>query len=164
MLFRSQGFDADGRDFVLLLQKNLYGLKQASMTWFEKLRDGLVACGFCQSIVDPCCFHQAHLVLLVFLDDCLLFSWHVATVDKLLISLRLEFVLTDEGDVSDYLGIRIIKHSDGRIELTQPALIQQIIDLLGIRSGSKVHFSPVINKGLLHKDTDGPVRKQTWNY
>ena len=159
-----QGFDADGRDFVLLLQKNLYGLKQASMTWFEKLRDGLVACGFCQSIVDPCCFHQAHLVLLVFLDDCLLFSWHVATVDKLLISLRLEFVLTDEGNVSDYLGIRMIKHSDGRIELTQPALIQQIIDLLGIRSGSKVHFSPVIHKGLLHKDVDGPVRKQTWNY
>ena len=32
-----QGFDADGRDFVPLLQKNLYSLKQASMTWFEKL-------------------------------------------------------------------------------------------------------------------------------
>ena len=107
-----QGFDADGRDFVLLLQKNLYGLKQASMTWFEKLRDGLVARGFRQSVVDPCCFLQAHLVLLVFVDDCLLFSWHVATVDKLLISLCLEFVLTDEGNVSDYLGICIIKHSD----------------------------------------------------
>ena len=101
-----------------------------------------------RSIV-PCLF--AHRTISIF-------------VDKLLISLRLEFVLTDEGNVSDYLGIRMIKHSDGRIELTQPALIQQIIDLLGIRSGSKVHFSPVINKGLLHKDTDGPVRKQTWNY
>ena len=101
------------------------------------------------------------MVLLVFVDDCLLFSQHVATVNKLLISLCLEFVLTDEGNVSDYLGICIIKHSDGRIELTQPALIQQIIDLLDICSGSKVHFSSVIYKGLLHKDVDGPVRKQT---
>ena len=81
-----QGFDADGHDLVLLLQKNLDGLKQASMTWFEKLQDGLVACGLFQSVADPCCLLQAHLVLLGFVDDCLLFSWHVATVDKLLIS------------------------------------------------------------------------------
>ena len=134
------------------------------MTWFETLRDGLVACGFHQSVVDPCCFLQAHLVLLVFVDDCHLFSCHVATVSKLLISLWLEFVLTDEDNVPDYLGICIIKQSDGRIELTQPALIQQIIDLLGICSGSKVHFSPVIHKGLLHKDDDGPAHKQTWKY
>ena len=111
MLFH-QGFDADGCDFVLLLQKKLYGLKQASMTWFEKLCANLIVCGFHQSVVDPCCFLLAHLVLLVFVDDCLFFSWHVATVDKLLLSLCLKFVLTDQGDVSEYLGICIIKHSD----------------------------------------------------
>ena len=116
------------------------------MIWFETLCVSLNTHSFHQSVVDPCCFLQAHMVILVLVDDCLLFSCHVATVDKILIFFCLEFVLTDEGNVSDYLGICIIKLSDGCIELTQPALIQGIIDLFGICSGSKVHFFLLFTK------------------
>jgi hypothetical protein len=38
------GFDQ--RDFVLKLNKNLYGLKQAGYNWYVKLKGGMIARGF----------------------------------------------------------------------------------------------------------------------
>ena len=35
--------------YVMRLKKNLYGLKQASMNWYYKLRDGLIERGFTES-------------------------------------------------------------------------------------------------------------------
>ena len=155
-----QGFDEGPISSVLLLKKNLYGLKQASMTWFEKLRSGLKDHGFHQSSVDCCCFIKSDFIFLVFVDDCLLFSCTAASISSLFLSLQSNFILTDEGDVADYLGIRVSKQSDSTINLTQPALIQRVLDLLGIRDGSKTHVTPVIHKGLLHSNFDGPPCKQ----
>ena len=33
-------------NYVMRLKKNLYGLKQAAMNWYYKLRDGLIERGF----------------------------------------------------------------------------------------------------------------------
>ena len=38
--------------YVLKLKKNLYGLKQASFNWYEKLHDGLKSRGFKPSKID----------------------------------------------------------------------------------------------------------------
>jgi hypothetical protein len=162
-----QGFDEDSQKYVLLLKKNLYGLKQASSSWFDKLRGGLLDRGFRQSTVDPCCFLKSDFVFLVFVDDCLLFSRSSASLLALITDLQREFILTDDGAitaVSDYLGIRITKHGNGSISLTQPAIIQRVLDLLCITPDSKTHATPVITKGLLHSDLDGPPRKQQWHY
>jgi hypothetical protein len=55
---------------VLKLLKNLYGLKDAGLTWFEHLKYGLAARGFKQSLVEPCMFIQGSLILLIYVDDC----------------------------------------------------------------------------------------------
>ena len=42
------------RSFLLKLNKNVYGLKQGSYNWYEKLKKSLVYRGFKPSDIDPC--------------------------------------------------------------------------------------------------------------
>ena len=44
------------REYVLLLKKNLYGLKQASANWYDMLKTALQLRGFTESVADPCVF------------------------------------------------------------------------------------------------------------
>ena len=43
------GFEGDHpREWVIRMDKNLYGLKDEGMEWFEKLKEGLESRGFVQ--------------------------------------------------------------------------------------------------------------------
>jgi hypothetical protein len=65
--------EGDAGDYILELQKTLYGLRQAGLNWFETLKQHLLSIGFKQSSIDQCCFIWDSLVLLCYVDDCLLF-------------------------------------------------------------------------------------------
>jgi hypothetical protein len=99
---------------VLKLNKSLYGLHQAGYNWHEKLKQGLLHYGFCQSVVDPCLFLCNDCILVVYVDDYLLFFKEAAVLDILIESLKKEFILTVEGDVGAFLGIDIKHHPGGR--------------------------------------------------
>ena len=47
---------AHPKHHVLLLRKSLYGLKQASANWYDKLKRSLQLRGFHESVADPCVF------------------------------------------------------------------------------------------------------------
>ena len=159
-------------DYVCLLKKNLYGLKQAAKTWYEHLRDTLVldeikgGYGFEQSKIDPCIFFKQGVILIIWVDDCLIFGRNKDLVDEVIKKLHDKFSLTEEGDVSAYLGVQVnIDPVSDNISLTQPYLIQRIIDEMGDAiTEANVKGTPSVYKEILHKDTDGPDRKQSWNY
>ena len=46
----------NGHLYVLKLKNNLYGLKQASFNWYEKLKTGLMDRGLEPSKIDPYCW------------------------------------------------------------------------------------------------------------
>ena len=52
-------------------------------------------------------FLKNDIVVLVFVDDCLLFSRNKNQIDSLIASLEKDFVLTDEGEITKYLGIDV---------------------------------------------------------
>ena len=159
-------------DYVCLLLRNLYGLKQAAKTWFEYLRDTLIldesegGYGFNQSTADPCIFYKDGITVITWVDDCLVFAKDKALADKLIKDLQEKFTLTEEGDVSAYLGVQLdINKEKGTVTMTQPFLIDRIIDLLGDAvKEANIKSTPSVYKEVLHKDELGPSRKQSWNY
>ncbi len=166
------GCEVPEGDYVFLLLKNVYGIRQAARTWFEYLRDTLTAdpseggCGFRQSTVDPCIFYRDGITLITWVDDCLIFAQSKELADTLIAQLQTMFTLTEEGAVDAYLGVQMdIDKDNNNITMSQPFLIQRIIDLLGDAvTAANTKNTPAVWKEVLHRDEHGPPRRQPWNY
>ncbi len=145
------------------LQRNLYGCKQAAPNWFKHLTQGLLREGFRQSAVDPCLFLRNDCILIVYTDDCIIFSRKDEVIDALICNLSQTFLLEDQGSVHDYLGIRIVKdHINKSISMTQPGLIESVLANLNFLQDSKPKDTPSV--GTLYPDRDGIPHQDTWNY
>jgi hypothetical protein len=86
------------------LKQNLYGCKQAAHNWFKHLTQGLLKRGFIQSKTDQCLFLRKDCILVVYVDNCLIFAKNSTIIDKLIQDLSNSFLIPDEGDVSASLG------------------------------------------------------------
>jgi Reverse transcriptase (RNA-dependent DNA polymerase) len=113
-------------DCVLLLKKNMYGLKQAGCTWFQHLRSLLVNLSFMQNKHDHCMFSNRQTVIIVYIDDCLIWGKDKEENINVIEQLSREFALTNEGkDIHSYLGIQLDRAIDNlEVHISQPFLIQ----------------------------------------
>ena len=119
--------------YVLRLKINLYGLADASLNWFNKLTSGLESERFVQSEIDQCVFIRDDCIILVYVDDMIAISRKNEVLDKLVNNLKAKnYILTDEGLLSKYLGVDVVSEENVGFELVQPFLIQRITDLLGM--------------------------------
>ena len=50
--------------------------------------------------------------------------------------------LTNEGDIKSYLGMNVRKYQNGTITTIQPAIIDKILNRLGICNELKIHDTP----------------------
>jgi hypothetical protein len=99
----------------------VYGSKQASLNWFEKLRHGLVDQGFTPSKIDPCLNLKENIVLLTYADDCIIISPSKESIDCLILAMQSgpeNFKLTDEGDVNNFLDVDITRLDGNSFELS----------------------------------------------
>ena len=90
---------------VLKLTKNIYGQKQAGRVWNKYLDEGLGEIGFKPSKMDTCLYFRGHITLLVYIDDCIMFSPNLAELDKVAMEMRMsskEFRVNDLGNVKDF--------------------------------------------------------------
>ena len=159
-------FGAKGQ-YVLKLKRNLYGLADASLNWFNKLTSGLESEGFVRSEIDQCVFIREDCIILVYVDDMIAIAKKKEVLDKLVDNLkRKNYILTDEGSLSKYLGVDVLYDKNGGFELVQPFLIERVLDVLGIKTSEgncNTRPTPAV-KPLLHKDLEGLPRNNTWNY
>ena len=161
-LFERQGY-------ILKLRKSLYGLRQAPLNFFNCLREALESRGFRQSMMEPCLFTNNEVICLCYVDDCLFFSRDINAIERVLEDLQQPtnenhraMLLQRESDVAGFLGIKMLKLDDGRIELTQPGLIERIISVMGLQD-SNAKFTPTESKPL-PKDDLGPTTVECWSY
>ena len=155
-----QGYKQKGmtrNSHVLKLKCNMYGQKQAGRVWNKYMDQGMRAIGFTLSKFDPCLYYCNSIIFLVYIDDCIIFGPDNKAIDEVVTDLHnstQNFTLDDQGEVGDFLGIQIQKLDDGSIVLTQPQLIDSIIQDLHLQGRSNPKTMPSITTKLLHKDTD----------
>jgi hypothetical protein len=150
---------------VIKLIKNLYGQKQAGRVWNKHLEAGLMKIGFQPSKIDPCLYYKGQVVFLVYVDDGIFLSPSKKAIDKAIQELReADFDVEDQGDICDYLGVRVDKTKDGKITLTQPQLIKSIIGDMHFQDNTKERDTPALSSKILNKDRDGPSMEPTFHY
>ena len=109
----------DEGDVVLKLLKNLYGLKDAGLTWFEHLSQGLNELGFKPTDSDPCILLKGSYLIVLYVDDCIIMSKSKAEADKIFNDLKNKgYKMTDEGTMEEYLGILFTHHDDGSFRMS----------------------------------------------
>ncbi|CAI7761590.1 unnamed protein product [Closterium sp. NIES-53] len=109
-MLQPEGLD-DGSGRVCRLKKAIYGLKQAPRAWYHKLEETLLAGGFKKSECDHSLFllqdKEQFLMLLVYVDDILLFSELSAMIERVEEMLEMQFKCSKMGDVKYYLGMHV---------------------------------------------------------
>jgi hypothetical protein len=125
-------------EHYLCLKRNLYGIKQAAHNWFKHLCNGVQNLNFKQSTTDCCLFLCHDCIVIVYVDDCLIFAPKQETIDSVISDLSKTYILQNKGDVSAYLGVQVTKDLRSKtITLTQPGLIEQVIQDVGLDNSAK---------------------------
>lgn len=156
------GFGQPGK--VLRLKKSLYGLKEAPCNWFLHLKENLEKLEFVAQInVDICLFISPKVIVLIYVDDTMLFALDNLDIRDVVHQLRdAGFVLEIEtNDVAGFLGVQITHDpANGCICMTQTALIKCIIETLGVRHTRQ---TPALTTPLT-ADKNGDPPQGDYNY
>jgi hypothetical protein len=118
--------EQDRKDYVLKLEKNLYGQKTSRKSTVPTSEKEPVET-WIQTEHDECVFYYGKTVFIVYTDDTILLGPDKDEIDLLVKRLSKSFKIEDQGDLSDYLGIKIERKPDGTLEWTQPTLTQSIL-------------------------------------
>lgn len=140
-----QGFVVPGKEHqVCRLRKSMYGLKQAARVWYNTMTAILKDLGFepCQG--DTCLFRKRLengllMFLLLYVDDILIACKYGERIKEVEEALRRRLTVSTLGDISWFLGIQIMKDSDGFYTLSQEHFIKKIVSRFGLdgAKGSK---------------------------
>ncbi|CAI7769762.1 unnamed protein product, partial [Closterium sp. NIES-53] len=140
-MLQPEGLD-DGSGRVCRLKKAIYGLKQAPRAWYHKLEETLLAGGFKKSECDHSLFllqeKEQFLMLLVYVDDILLFSESAAMIERVEEMLEMQFKCWKMGDVKYYLGMHVERDLDkGVLRLHQRKYCEGLAEKYGLQDGGK---------------------------
>ncbi|CAI7744675.1 unnamed protein product [Closterium sp. NIES-53] len=140
-MLQPEGLD-DGSGRVCRLKKAIYGLKQAPRAWYHKLEETLLAGGFKKSECDHSLFllqeKEQVLMLLVYVDDILLFSESSAMIKRVEEMLEMQFKCSKMGDVKYYLGMHVARDLDkGVLRLHQRKYCEGLAEKYGLQDGGK---------------------------
>lgn len=95
-------------------------LAKRGLTSVERVFSRAVGNHLKSSEVDTCLYTKNGIILILFVDDAILISPDRSLIDREINSLQHDYVLTDDGELKDYLGTRFTKQLDGSITLTHP--------------------------------------------
>jgi len=139
------------RGDYMLLNKSIYGIKQAGLCWNKLLDADLVAVGFEPSEVDNCLYHLRRsdgfeMDLALYVDDCLYSSNDEAEEERVLDARAARGRVFDRmGEASWFLAMGIEQSTEeGHTTLTQESFARSIVknSMFGDLSGATATRTP----------------------
>ena len=146
-----EGFTQGDKTDVLRLLKSIYGLKQASRIWHDKLDSVLSTIGFKKVQSDNSLWiymkDGVRIIVPVFVDDLTLVSKDMASINSVIAHLEKNFKLRRLGGIEFLLGVKIERdRGKHTIHLSQRQYILDILERYGFSSCTPV--STPINPGV----------------
>nr|GEW60968.1 ribonuclease H-like domain-containing protein [Tanacetum cinerariifolium] len=131
-LHQPPGFtDSAHSDYVYLLQKSLYSLKQAPRSWFQRFSNYVIRAGFYHSKTDSSLFifHKGPdtTYLLLYVNDIILTASSTSLLQRIISLLHVEFSMTDLGLLNYFLCISATRTTSG-IFLSQKKYAIEILE------------------------------------
>jgi Reverse transcriptase (RNA-dependent DNA polymerase) len=138
--------------------------KQAGQVWYKHLSQGLSKLGFQQSLIDACVFYRKNTVFLVYVDDGIIAGPDKGEIEQVIVDLKTMFKVSDEGDLTGYLGVNNERQENETIKLSQPHLIDQIIEDANFQVDTKLKATPAAATKILDRDEGGGPHNDNWHY
>lgn len=153
------------KSMVCRLNKSLYGLKQASRSWFHKFSTAIQEDGFHQSRADYSLFTKvssnSFTVVLIYVDDMIITGNDNNAIAALKNSLRTKFRIKDLGQLRYFLGVEVARSTDG-ISVSQRKYALDILDEAGLL-GAKPSPTPM-EENIKLLPTEGDLLKNPSTY
>ena len=124
---------------MLRLQKCLYGLKQAPHEWYNDIDEFLRSEGFRRSNQDHNLYLSLDSIVLLYVDDILIFGRSLRAVSTLKKSFSTKYSMVDLGEAKHYLGMHIERDRNARtIFLDQTRYINKVLERFGMRDCEEI--------------------------
>ncbi|KAL7278680.1 hypothetical protein ACG7TL_007682 [Trametes sanguinea] len=131
-----EGWVVRGKEnYVCLLKKAIYGLKQASRQWNLKIHKSLLDLGFTRTYSDAGVYvyrrqgGEKVTIVVLYVDDLLLLGDDRQHIKQVKDALKKQYKMTDLGAVKRFLGLRISRNRTiRRIDIDQEEYIQSVIE------------------------------------
>ena len=163
-----RGFHRGHGDEVLKLKRTLYGLKQAPRYFFKYFTERLIKQGLQASSFDPCLFMNKNLIVIIYVDDILIYGRDDKTINNFIENMKNEDVaLHREGTAEGYLGVDIQYNGNGddrTITFKQEGLTKRIISALGLDSKTSTPVETPAEKAALGRHIEKQAASGFINY
>jgi hypothetical protein len=103
----------------------------------------------------------------MYVDDCIIIGKNMTIVDSVISLLKGGneiFDLVDQGSIDKYLGLLIRDIDLSTFEMSQPFLIQRILNFLSLNENKTKGKETPVGKPLLNRDLNGVPCKHPWLY
>lgn len=157
-----EGFVVAGKEnLVCKLRKSLYGLKQASRAWYEKIHRTLLDMGFQVLSADTCVYQlrkgNLYVLLALYVDDLLLMSNSLPGLNALKHDLSQRYSMKDLGEAHYVLGIQIDRDRAARtLSISQSQYVEKMLQRLGMMDCKPVGTPLATNVKLTKADCPKP--------
>ncbi|KAG8475436.1 hypothetical protein CXB51_032203 [Gossypium anomalum] len=135
---------SEKEDYVCLLKKSLYGLKQSPRQWYKRFDSFMTSHDFKRSSFDSCVYFKKNsngsfVYLLLYVDDMLIAAKDKGEIRKVKAQLSEEFEMKDLGPAKKILGMEILRdRKTSKLYLSQKGYIEKVLCRFNMQSAKPV--------------------------